>query len=550
MTTTCNPLNLSYRFQAEGINDICCREAADPSVVEFEGKFWLFPSKSSGYWWTDDLQNWNFVKSKILPVEDYAPDVRVINNWLYFTASSNEKDCPIFRTKNPMADNWEKVSDAFPFWDPNMFQDDDGRVYLYWGCSDKKPIWGTEMDPEKMLPIGEKIALISQNHDKYGWERKGENNQKNDAPYVEGAWMNKHNGKYYLQYAAPGTEHNVYGDGVYEGDSPLGPFTYANNNPFSFKPGGFITGAGHGSTFSDHFGNLWHTSTMRISLHHDFERRIGLWPAGFDKDGILFCNNRFGDYPMKHPSSKWDPWQDSFSGWMLLNYLKPVEYSSQETKYPAFRINNENIRNYWVSEEQDKSPWLIIDLEKECTINAIQINFAEHKCQQHGRSDEPLKHQYNVFGSTDKIEWETLIDKADNNEDVPHDYIELPPNLKFRYIKVVIQHMPAQGRAALSGVRIFGSGSGEKPESSSVIKACLQSDDPLTAYIEWQSIPEAIGYNIRWGIAPDKLYHDWLVYGKTSLNLTAINQGQETWIAVEAFNENGVAKISPAAIIT
>lgn len=51
-----------------------------------------------------------------------------------------------------------------------------------------------------------------------------------------------------------------------------------------------MTGAGHGSTIADKYGNYWHASTMRISVNHDFERRVGLFPAGFDKDGVLFCN--------------------------------------------------------------------------------------------------------------------------------------------------------------------------------------------------------------------------------------------------------------------
>ena len=59
-------------------------------------------------------------------------------------------------------------------------------------------------------------------------------------PYIEGAWMTKHAGKYYLQYACPGAEFNVYADGVYVADAPLGPFHLAENNPFSYKPGGFL----------------------------------------------------------------------------------------------------------------------------------------------------------------------------------------------------------------------------------------------------------------------------------------------------------------------
>ena len=29
--------------------------------------------------------------------------------------------------------------------------------------------------------------------------------------------------------------------------------------------------------------------------------RIGLFPAGFDDDGVLFCNQNFADYPMVVP---------------------------------------------------------------------------------------------------------------------------------------------------------------------------------------------------------------------------------------------------------
>ena len=54
--------------------------------------------------------------------------------------------------------------------------------------------------------------------------------------------MTKHGGRYYLQYGAPGTEFNVYGNGVYVGDKPLGPFTYAPYNPVAYRPGGFAEG--------------------------------------------------------------------------------------------------------------------------------------------------------------------------------------------------------------------------------------------------------------------------------------------------------------------
>jgi beta-xylosidase len=94
--------------------------------------------------------------------------------------------------------------------------------------------------------------------------------------------MNKHNGKYYLQYGAPGTEIRGYGDGVYISDHPLGPFRYQASNPFSYKPGGFMKGAGHGSTYQDISRNWWYVSSGVVNVKNNFERRIGIWPAGFD----------------------------------------------------------------------------------------------------------------------------------------------------------------------------------------------------------------------------------------------------------------------------
>ncbi len=97
--------------------------------------------------------------------------------------------------------------------------------------------------------------------------------------------MNKINGTYYLQYAAPGTQFKSYADGVFVSDSPLGPFKYAPYSPVSYKPTGFITGAGHSSTFADIKGQLWHIATMNISVRQMFERRLALFQSGTLPDG-------------------------------------------------------------------------------------------------------------------------------------------------------------------------------------------------------------------------------------------------------------------------
>ena len=159
-------------------------------------------------------------------------------------------------------------------------------------------------------------------HELHGWERFGMNNDDSTtlAPFTEGAFMNKHNGKYYFQYGAPGTEFKVYADGVYVADRSLGPFTYQKHNPVSYKPGGFVQGAGHGGTFQYNFGNYWHVATCMLSLKYKFERRIGLYPAGFDNDGTMYVSTGYGDYPCLTPNQATDHRTGTFAGWMLLSY--------------------------------------------------------------------------------------------------------------------------------------------------------------------------------------------------------------------------------------
>ena len=67
--TFCNPLNISYRFC---LDEPSRREAADPTMVVYKDKYFLFASKSGGYWYSDDLLNWTFIETNEIPVEEYA----------------------------------------------------------------------------------------------------------------------------------------------------------------------------------------------------------------------------------------------------------------------------------------------------------------------------------------------------------------------------------------------------------------------------------------------------------------------------------------------
>ena len=364
--------------------------------------------------------------------------------------------------------------------------------------------------------------------------------KKTDSPWVEGSWMTKHDGKYYLQYAVPGTQFKSYCDGVYVSDKPLGPFKLALNNPCSYKPEGFIAGAGHSSTFQDIYGNYWHVSTMTISQKHMFERRLGLFPMFFDKDGELYTYTGFGDFPFKVPTKKITNPEELSPHWMLLSYKKPVEVSSELPGHPKSYAANEDIRTYWSAKTGDKGEWIVMDLQKDCDVNAVQIDYAENNTDIYGRNPD-IYYQYLLEYSADNTTWNTLADKSQNKTDVPHDYIELQSPVKARYIRLTNYHVPS-GTFALSGLRVFGNGGGAAPSEVKNISIVRSDSDRCVANLKWTGINDAVGYNIRFGTQKDKLYQNYQVLGADSLTIRSLNSLQKYYFAIDAFNENGVTK--------
>jgi len=536
--TYCNPLDLNYRFQFT--DSTSYREAADPSMIRYSDKYILFVSHSGGYWYSDDLLGWNYLPVKSLPIEDYAPDAIVINDTVYFTASAAVRK-PFYYTTDPFRDNWTAMRDTLPFavWDPHFFLDDDGQRYLYWGCSDFLPIYGVRLN-SKMQAVTEPEILIEHNPDKYGWEVPGEQNELTGNGWNEGAWMTKYNNRYYLQYAAPGTEFKTYADGVYTSDSPLGPFKYETYSPFSYKPGGFAGGAGHSSTFQDKFGNYWHISTMSISIRHMFERRLGLFPAVFDQDGVLRTFTVFGDYPTIMPDRKIDFEKESlFKGWMLLSFKKNADASSSVDNYPVKNAFDEDIRTWWSAITGNNGEWLNVELDDNSTVNAIQVNFADNESNLKPESKN-ISYCYRILASNDRKSWDVIVDKSNNTADACHDYIELKMPVKAKYIRIENVKVP-DGKFSIYDLRIFGNREGKLPATVDDFTVIREDADTRKARLKWPKDENATGFIINYGVDKSKLYSSVMVYDASSLILTGLNKDVTYYFSIDAFNETGIA---------
>lgn len=531
--TYANPMALGYRFQLDTPSR---REAADPTMVVFRGEYWLFASKSGGYWHSHDLRNWTYVRPSGLPLEDYAPTAVVIGKRIYFTAFNSKG---IWSTDDPAAGVWTKDATIDGYADPDLFLDDDGRLYLYAGCSNKTPLTVTELDWRHGFRVVRSAAIeASRDPEHRGFEVPGEENElTGKAPWIEGAWMTKYGGRYYLQYAAPGTQFNSYADPVLVGDGPMGPFHAPAWSPLTMKPRGFIAGAGHGSTFRDLEGRWWHIATMSISVRHPFERRLGLFPVRFLPDGQMTADTYLADYPHRWEGDR------GLAGWMLLSHNKPVRASSTLTGHEPEKAVAENVRAWWSATSGNAGEWFVVDLKTAATIHAVQIDFADEGSQALGVVGEGYR--YLLEASRDGKTWQTLVDRRAQASTSSSSYEELTHPVGARYVRITNAAMPAGARFSLSGFRVFGVGRDARPAEVQGVTAARSTtapQDERIAELAWRPAQNAEFYVVRYGIAPDRLSASYQVYDATSLEIRSLMGGTRYWFSVDAVNAAGVTR--------
>lgn len=96
---------------------------------------------------------------------------------------------------------------------------------------------------------------------------------------------------------------------------------------------------------------------------------MGLFPAGFDKDGVLFCNQNFADYPHEIPAGKFDAASQQ-PKWMLLSYRKAVTASSTAEGGDPLNTVDEDCRRWWSAGSDQPGEWLCVDLGRVIMMSA------------------------------------------------------------------------------------------------------------------------------------------------------------------------------------
>ena len=545
--TFCNPLNMAVGSER-------ARRLGEPVLVLHQDDYYLFTG-GGGYRHSNNMRDWTYVSAPNFPRG--VPSVATDGETLYACAMNSRN---VFSSTDPKGGVWTQVGtfDSDRYGDADLFIDDDGRFYMYWGWAQLLPVRAVELDPKTFKEIGEPVTLFFSDYESHGFERRRSEDVifpffnhrpyfPEEFPWIEGPWMVKHNGKYYLQYAAIGLEFASYSHGIYVSDNPLGPFEYSPHNPLTFKTTGFMVGAGHGSTFHDKNGQLW-TICMVPSFYGGGRgsSELALFPTAVDAEGVMHSNTAFGDYPQYYPGIKENAVDNNFTGWMLLSHKKYVEVSSTLEGYGAGNAVDENMMTHWSAETGDPGEYMTVDLGKQCDIYALQINFDQQDTSGQGGTRRGFgmrgggglsRYQsYTVQVSNDNSHWSMLIDKSNNAQDLRHDYTEFVEPVKARYVKLTNVFTHDDGKFAVKDLRIFGNPKEAKFTKVKNVMVARDLEDPRDATITWQPVKGADGYVVRYGIEPDKLYNNFMVYDEYTITIHSLNRDEKYFFEVEAFD--------------
>lgn len=547
--TFCNPLDVL-------IGEERSYRGGEPVVILYNDDYFLFVSHRKGYWYSNNFRDWTYVDAPNYP----GGVVSVVEkDGILYGCSMNNKN--VYRTTDPKSGVWEKVAelDSDRYGDANLFVDDDGRVYLYYGWSQIMPFKVVELDPTTFKVIAGPEICFFGDYKNHGFETRRNTDViysifngrrdyfEEEYPWIEGPWMTKHNGKYYLQYAAIGLELLSYSHGVYVADSPMGPFTYSEHNPLTYRTTGFQVGAGHGSTFHDKNGELW-TICMIPASYGGAGRgsELAIYPTGVDKDGVMHSNYAYGDYPQYYPGIKKDVTKNNYTGWKLLSRNKKVTVSSEKEGYPAEYGDDENFLTCWSAETGEPGEFYQVDLGKVCDIYAIQSNFdhigAVSQMPARGMGfGAPVPHPdryqcYFIEASEDGESWTRIVDKSNNKLDLHHDYVELESPVKARFVRITNVFTHDQANFSIKDFRIFGTTDAARTTIVKDVKAVRNQADRREATLLWTPVEGADGYVIRYGIEPGKLYNSHIVYDCNSYTIQSLNTAPEYYYEVEAFD--------------
>ena len=460
----CNPLPMPIGAGGNASGDV--------TVLEEGGKYYMYCT-GGGAWVSDDLLNWDFHAVQGVPV---APDVVKYRGKFYLSGNSDNlfvsdsplgpfKDLGPFRNTGPVELGWNGGFDT------KIFVDDDGTPYLFWPGRGISGIYGVRLDPDDLTRFADTPVHLFGFNPMHAWERYGEKNEYPGVAWIEGPWVIKRNGIYYLEYSASGTQWKTYAEGYYTATSPLGPYTYAANNPLLRKTEGLVTGTAHGSIVQAPDGEWWQFYTIVLS-NPPGGRRIGMDRVSFDEDGLMYCTVTDSPQPAPGFSAKPDT---KTSIPVTINKMRAMnalsKCSSEQEGWPAAYAVDDYSGTLWRPAADDAQPQLVIELSPATRFDVVQlfqvdgmrILFGSGARRGFGMRGAALPvYKFKLETSLDGEHYTTALDCTGNSVSRDTFYEDFAP-VRARFVRLTVTDWPKEGPLGVIDFTVFGYADGHEP---------------------------------------------------------------------------------------
>lgn len=445
--------------------------SGDVTVIRDNGKYYMYCT-GGGAWISDDMLNWSFQRVENVPV---APDVVKYNGSFYMCGN----DGPLFKADNPLGPftgvgDWKNTPDVAGGYngafDMELYIDTDNKPYLYYSGRGISGIFVVQLDPTDLSKFAGPVKHLFGFNREHLWERYGEMNEYTDVAWIEGPWLQKYKDTYYLQYSASGTQWKTYAEGYYTSKSPMGPFTYAPNNPLLRKTDGLVTGTAHGCIVEGPDGNLWQFYTIVLS-NPPGGRRIGMDRIVFDKNGNMSV--KVTDTPQWGPKAINDPAKGesgsvpvTINKFRAMNALSKVS-SEQPGHDAAYAVDNSS-GTWWEPAPTDSLPSLTLELSPATRFDVVQLfNIDSYRLMFNGgrrgfgrpsataAQPSPDEYQYKIEVSMDGNTYSTALDQTKNTTSRNTIFNEIPP-VKCRFVRLTLTGWPKTTPLGVIEFTVFG----------------------------------------------------------------------------------------------
>ena len=277
----------------------------DPLVLRHKDKYFLYgtiksPEEGFQYFESADLVHWLRRTGTAWRRIGGVEDVEVYKRKFYMTYSAR---VPGSKTGNrttglavskapggPFKELYFPLFDeGYSAIDSNLFVDGDGSAYLFFSRNGNMP--GFEIGcslyavglSKALRPIGKPQQILKPDQP---WEMILEHNHW----CLEGPYVIRHRGLYYMTYSANDTFRPGYAIGYAVADNPLGPWVKSNENPIlTDTPSAGILNPGHnsitGSPDSKELFIVYHSQADLNNVTHD--RVVNIDRLVFDREGHL-----------------------------------------------------------------------------------------------------------------------------------------------------------------------------------------------------------------------------------------------------------------------